>query len=595
MKKPRFSLGAAVRDIGSERAEAEQIEVLFRNAAVGVIAAASAAAVLGPAFARLGVLPVSVGILWAACIACCAIAHLALRASYRRMPAPGRQRRRRWAIIFTIIAFAEGAAWGALPIMLAPAGEFALEMLGAVVTVTVAAGAIPAFGSYLPAFAALFLPATLPYAFYNAWVGGVLHDSAAALMVIFIFGMGGLGLQFNRNFAALIGLQLEKDQLAESLLRQKELAERANFEKSKFLAAASHDLRQPVHALGLFVAALRGVQVSPQAARLIGEIDASVTALDDLFSALLDMSQLDAGIVLVRRQIFPIQPLLARIVRDYAKEADEKSLTVVLRESSAFVETDPLLLERVLRNLLANAVRYTQRGRILVGCRRGGGVLTIQIWDTGPGIPVKERERIFQEFFQIENGERDRSKGLGLGLAIVRRLSNLLACPLIVRSEVGKGSCFGISVPRVAASKVEPAPAPVAGALRRGFIVVVDDEASVQQAMDNLLRSWGHEVIAAPSGDILMDRLADLPARPDLIIVDYRLQGEETGVSVVNRLHAEYNTSIPAIMITADTDRDRLTEAKASGILVLHKPVASSRLRTAIGNLMKADNPALAD
>lgn len=596
MKKPRRPKGGFAQNAVTARGEAEQIAAIFRNVALGVVAAASAAVILGPVFVRLNVLPSRLAAAWSLWIVCCATAHLLLWRAYRRTPPIG-QMRARWPNLFTIIAFAEGIAWGALPVMLAPAGEYGLEMLGVVVTLAVAAGAVPAFGAYLPAFLALFLPATIPYAIYNILAGGSLHDAAAALMVIFILGMGGLGLQFNRNFSALIGLRLEKEQLVESLLRQKELAEHANFAKSKFLAIASHDLRQPVHALGLFVGALRGVPVPQEAARLIGEIDASVLALDELFSALLDVSQLDAGIVQARKQIFPIQPLLTRIVRDYVEEAEAKSLKLVLWPSSAYVETDPLLLERILRNLIANALRYTDRGRVVVGCRRGPS-LQVQVWDTGPGIPVAERERIFQEFFQIENEGRDRSKGLGLGLAIVRRLSDLLTCPLTLRSEVGKGSCFSLAVRCVAPvhpQGSEPFATVAAGALKRGFIVVIDDETPAQQAVYGLLKSWGHEVIIAASGDALMDRLADCPARPDLIIADYHLKGEETGISVINRLHAEYNLSIPAIVMTGDTTPDRVAQAKESGFLVLHKPVPSSRLRTAIGNLMKSDSDTAID
>jgi two-component system, sensor histidine kinase len=288
-------------------------------------------------------------------------------------------------------------------------------------------------------------------------------------------------------------------------------------------------------------------------------------------------------------QAFPIQPLLERICRDHAAEAAAKGIRLALHPCSAVVHTDPILLERVLRNIVANAVRCTERGRVVIGCRRGAR-LRIQVCDTGPGIAPELQEQVFQEFFQVSNPERDRAKGLGLGLAIVKRLTTLLDLPLELRSTLGKGSVFTVAVPlgaplQVGAPLAEPT---MLDAVPRGLILVIDDEAAIQEAMRSLLSSWGHEVIVAGSGAEMLERTASCPTRPDLIVCDYRLRGGENGIAVIEQLQSEYNAEIPAVLITGDTAPERLVEAQQSGLLLLHKPVANAKLRAAISHLMTA-------
>jgi len=238
---------------------------------------------------------------------------------------------------------------------------------------------------------------------------------------------------------------------------------------------------------------------------------------------------------------------------------------------------------------VANAVAYTDKGRILVGCRRGPR-LRLQVLDTGRGIAPDEQQKVFQEFYQIANPERDRTRGVGLGLAIVKRLSTLLEHPLQLESQPGKGTCFTITLPR-ADSRLEAdsstalaSSAPVAQG--SGLILVVDDEVAIQVAMKALLQSWGYSVIAAGSYAEMMERLANHPAIPCLIICDYRLRDNETGSVVIEQLRNEYNDEIPGMLITGDTAPDRIKEAQASGYLLLHKPVANSKLREAIVQLM---------
>jgi CheY-like chemotaxis protein len=328
-----------------------------------------------------------------------------------------------------------------------------------------------------------------------------------------------------------------------------------------------------------------------EAHKLLDHIDESVSAMGGLFGGLLDISRLDAGVVEVNLRGFAIQPLLERICSDYRAEAAAKGVRLRLRRCSLAVRSDPLLLERVIRNIVANAVTYTDRGRVLVGCRRGNH-LSIQVWDTGEGIPPDRQEHVFQEFFQLGNPERDRTKGVGLGLAIVRRLTTLLGHKLQLLSRVGAGSVFAVSVPLATASEVvsEQTDETLTRTMVKGsgLVLFVDDEPAIQIAMQRLLQDWGYETIVASSGAEMLERLATCDERPALIICDYRLRAHETGIAVIHRLRTEYNHDIPGMLLTGDTAPDRLKEAQESGLLLLHKPTQNSRLRAAINSLIRA-------
>jgi signal transduction histidine kinase len=430
----------------------------------------------------------------------------------------------------------------------------------------------------------------------SAVAGTAIDWSLAALDIVYIVTIIGLAKQTNENFLQSLRLRFDKEALAKRLGFEKERAEEANLAKSRFLASASHDLRQPIHALGMFLGALAQYKMGDEMRRLVEHMEGSVYAMDSLFSSLLDISRLDAGVVQSHPQSFRIGPLLERICRDHTNEAQEKNIRLVCCPSSLLVFTDPILFERILRNIISNAVRYTDRGRVLVGCRRRGERLRIEVWDSGRGIPNDKQDRVFEEFYQLDNPERDRTKGLGLGLAIVKRLMAILGCPFEFRSRVGVGTVFTLSVPIANAAVVleNPAEHPQ-GVFQRGLIVVVDDEITIREAMLSLLGGWGHRVIVGGSGEEMLAELANCPTRPDLIICDYRLRAGENGIEVIRRLQSEYNEDIPAVLITGDTAPDRLAEAKASGFLLLHKPVANAKLRATISHLMAAPQAELFD
>jgi signal transduction histidine kinase/DNA-binding NarL/FixJ family response regulator len=372
--------------------------------------------------------------------------------------------------------------------------------------------------------------------------------------------------------------------------------EAANLAKSRFLAAASHDLRQPVHALNLFVAQLRTETDQAERSRVTGQIDAAVTAMNDLFNALLDISKLDAGALAPDVTDFPLAHVLQRIERTFSPVAREKGLQLRMVPSDAWVRSDFILLERILLNLVSNAIRYTFRGGVLVGCRRRGGRLRIEVWDSGIGIPADQRENIFGEFYQLAVSERDSREGLGLGLAIVDRLCRLLDHRLELTSTLGRGSCFTVSLPMAAAPQ-EPIEYSIASRATVDpasgkLIVVIDDDALALDAMRGLLRRWGCLVVTAESESAALASLAGDDPLPDLIISDYRLADGHTGIEAIQRLRSAFRAPVPAFLITGDIAPERLSEASANGFHLLHKPVDPMALRAMLNQILRGGGKA---
>jgi CheY-like chemotaxis protein len=388
-------------------------------------------------------------------------------------------------------------------------------------------------------------------------------------------------------------IRYENERLLDALAREREevllardRAEEADRAKSRFLAAASHDLRQPLHALSLFSAAL-SVRASDDATReLSSHMDTTLSALSLLLDSLLDISKLDAGAVQPEIKRVSVGPLMTRIAVDFRAIAQQKGLDVRVAPVDADVQTDPALLERILRNLVDNAVKYTRRGVIELAAERDDAAVRVSVRDTGPGIPPAERERIFEEFYQIGNPERDRAKGLGLGLAIVRRLARLLRAEIELKSDVGQGSTFIVSLPPAAAVPTLAVERPDAeeattGTLSDMHVLVIDDEPAVRIGMRALLESWGCRVMTC-SHYAEAERLLDEYGSPvDMIIADFRLREHENGIETVHRLRARVG-EVPALLLTGDTAPERLREAKLSGLPLLHKPVTADKLRLAM-------------
>lgn len=390
-----------------------------------------------------------------------------------------------------------------------------------------------------------------------------------------------------RYFSGTIRDITERKSAEDALRASKAEADRANVAKSKFLAAASHDLRQPVQAMMLFQSALEERLDGHPASRLLKSLGEAMGSLRMLLDSLLDVSKLDAGLIVPTPVDMQIGPLLDRLGAEYHAQAAAKGLRLRVVGNAATIRSDPALLERILRNLIENALRYTERGGVLIGCRRQGGNLHIDVVDTGIGIQSDKHEEIFEEFFQVGNPERDRNKGLGLGLAVVRRLARLLGHRIELRSLPGRGSVFRVEVPAVTLSspgsdRLKSVPAMDVG---HGLILVIDDEPLVRQGLQAMLEGWGYRVLTAGSIEdaVLHVESGEWPAA---ILADYRLRGGETGLDAIRAVCERLNMPVPATVITGDTAPERLVEVRAGGHALLHKPVAANDLRNAVVEML---------
>jgi signal transduction histidine kinase/CheY-like chemotaxis protein len=400
------------------------------------------------------------------------------------------------------------------------------------------------------------------------------------------------------TFADQAVIAIENVRLFEEIQDKSRQLEIANKYKSHFIASASHDLRQPLHALNLFVAQLRAETDPKERDRLASRIEAAVSSMNELFAALLDMTKLDAGILEPNVTEVSIARLFQRIETTFAGAAREKGLRLRIVASGAWVRSDAILLERILLNLVSNAVRYTSNGSVVIGCRPRGENLRIDICDSGPGIPEEQHRAIFGEFYQIGVNETGRKSGLGLGLAIVERLGRLLGHTIEVESHPGRGSRFSLSVPRVAkrraATDAQTIDAGGADPAQGKLVVVIDDDPLVLDGMGGILRSWGCAVITADSEQAALASIQRTSRRPDLIISDYRLPSGKTGIEAIKVLNRESGGLIPAFLISGDTAPDRLRDASEHGFHLLHKPVPPMRLRAMVNQLLRARPAAIA-
>ena len=442
---------------------------------------------------------------------------------------------------------------------------------------------------YRPLYLVTFPPLLLPFV-----VRAMIDSDGTTKLLALLAGTGLIYTSVTtRNLSKLMGSSLahrfNNEILVEQLQAQKQLAEgalgqaeEANRAKSRFLAAASHDLRQPLHALGLFVSAMKLHVVGDQGMHILERVESTVRSTEVMFNAMLDVSRLDAGVLVPNIRPIPLAPLLTQLKAEYTPLAEAKDLRLRTRLGEYSVVSDPTLLERVIRNYLGNAIRYTQRGGVLLACRQRNGSLSIEVWDTGHGIPENRQTDIYEEFYQLHNPERDRSKGLGLGLAIVKRISLLLSHPIRLSSRIGRGSMFSIEVPiapNVAGDAAhEPDGILDETVLIGACVLVIDDEADAREAIEVLLKQWGCRVLSADSAESALELLRKHDVTLDAVLSDYRLRAGRTGIAAIQAIEREFGTT-SAALITGDTAPDRLKEATTSGYKLMHKPLNPSHLK----------------
>jgi two-component system, sensor histidine kinase len=362
-------------------------------------------------------------------------------------------------------------------------------------------------------------------------------------------------------------------------------AEQASLAKSRFLAAASHDLRQPMHAISLYVESLKPQMQGRAAEDTLNKIERSILGTVELFNAILDVTKLDAGVVQPNLAPVRIRKFFQHLADEFAAEADRRGLSLRVRAPDAWIESDAILLERIVRNLLSNALLHTTSGGVLLSARPYQGKLRLQVWDTGSGIAPEHQPRIFEEFYQAEAQSAQTRHGLGLGLAIVRRLARLLGYPLQLHSRPGQGTVFSLDVPALANSPADTdEPEAVGSGKLKGCAAVVDDDPAILNALGHLLQQWGMETRLLNN---LHQIVHDLQAAPDVVLADYQLHNGETGLMVAQEVHKRWGAHVPIVLVTGDTRMKTIQALRQSGFPVLHKPVHPDQLRTLIAKLLQ--------
>jgi signal transduction histidine kinase len=578
----------------------DQVDNLHAFARTGLVGNTVGASVIVALYAHA--VPMLTMTVWAVLFGAALVLRAVLTVTYLRRWRGSSALLRSWRNRYLTGVLATGAMWGASVWLFYPYGGN-LERIALLLTVySFCISAVPAlatqFGAFIAFVALTFVPMILRIALLPD------HDGWTLAGILFlIFGITVmLGRSYQRSFARVVALkqrglqllaQLQVEKVAADQARRE--AETANRAKTQFFAAASHDLRQPLHALGLFAEALRHrIGTDAEVAHLVNSINSSVDALEGLFSELLDITKIDTGGVEARPENFSVEAMFARLKLHFEPTAFEKGLALRFRGGKHFGYADPLLLDRVVRNLLSNAIRYTNDGGIVVGARQRGDKLRFEVWDTGLGIRPHEQDRIFEEFYQVSNDapplEPTQRKGLGLGLAIVRRLARVLDAPLRLRSVPGRGTMFSIEIalgqrPKPSEPSMPLRPA-IGLTLDRRLIVIVEDDPAVLGGLQVLLKSWGADVLAFDSYATAADWAAAAAARklvkPDLLIVDFRLESGHTGLEVIQSMRGAFGSALPAVIVTGSLMSNQEGEAHAHDFHLLLKPVVPTKLRAMI-------------
>lgn len=568
----------------------EQIRLIYNQGPVLVAGATLCAMIITLFLWRQ--LPQSMLLFWLAAVGISTLLRIWVISVYLKADRQTREQHI-WGPFFWLGTLTAGMIWGAWPLMFYQlySTEYLLlisTIFAGMVAVSAASGSI-----YLPSFLSFSLPLILPLGITHIVSGNDSLVLTGLLLIMFLGVNFFLAARGHRQYRELIRSQFENVELMERLAEEKQIAERAVIAKSRFLAAASHDLRQPLHAMGLFLSALRQRETEPKKLEIIDDMGKSAEALNGLFNSLLDVSRLDAEIIEFNPTHLTARNMFDGLRAQFVQQADEKGIHLQVEAELHVIYTDAILLERVLRNLLSNAIQYTSDGEITLRCEEHvDGSKLVTLSDSGIGIPAESVEDVFSEYYQLNNPARDRNKGLGLGLAIVKRLCELMDVPLEMESVEGQGTTFRLIVPGGDPAQIKPLTRREATMEANGrCVLVVDDEVQVLQSMRHILEGWGCEVLLAESARDALKVIALTDVTPDIIISDYRLRGEHNGVDAVAAIRESVEFDIPAIIISGDTSPERLKQVKETGLRLLHKPVSPVELHQIMHDLMDSAEP----
>nr|WP_295658845.1 ATP-binding protein [Polymorphobacter sp.] len=497
-----------------------------------------------------------------------------------------------WSRHHAIYQTTLGLVWGATMFLFAHPGDPISVATTACVIILLTAGAVPGQSYNPPAVYGYLVTTYVPLVVRLLTFPGIDYHLFAVLLAAFAGALALMCRLQAESFAAGVRIRYRNVELVDALRAQTEdavaaraAAEAASLAKSQFLAAASHDLRQPLYALGLFSATLESLDLRPDAREIVGHVKTNLDALESLFSGLLDISRLEAGVIAIKPETIATDTLFDRLDHYLRPIATEHGLDLRYRSDGSMVRSDPALLEQILLNLASNALRNTLRGGVLIAARRRGDAVRFEVWDTGIGIAAADLDRIFDDFIQVGNPERNRRKGMGLGLAIAARSARLLGTRIEVRSQPGRGSIFHLAQPLTGAVALQAelaadAADPIAG-LR---VLIIDDDPEVRDAVAVLLRQWRLEVDVVADGTAAIARI-DSGGDYDVVLTDYRLPGVHTGLDLVGQLESRAKRALNCCIVTGDLDAAVIAAAAARGVPLIHKPLQPGRLRALIAHL----------
>lgn len=580
----------------SLRVLSAQMELLDRNLPYAFVISAIAALLTGLICSRALHLPGA----WNWALATCGMSLLCLSVR-QALPRPtDRSKVLIYAHMVRLLAGLSGICWGAFGVLLLDQPNPMSIAIVLCVTAGINSGGLAVFAPSWPVAVTYWLTNIVPVMAVLLRSRDELSVMMGLAVMLYLIAMTVFSYFASRGALRAIDLGFENEglvlrlrdqtqraldarQVAEQALAE---AEQANRAKTVFLASASHDLRQPLHAMGLFLNALARANLDGRQAQLLEQAQASAQATGEMLNTLMDFSKVDAGVVKPQMQPFALQPMFRKLEREMAPLAEEKGLAFRMRDTSVILHADPSLVEMILRNLVLNAIRYTERGAVLLACRRRGARALIEVWDTGIGVPDEQHAEIFREFHQLGNPERDRRKGLGLGLAIVEGLARAMSVDVSLNSVPGRGSVFRLGLP------VSQSPWRDADVVRQDEpdlsglrVLLIDDDETVRAAMCDLLASWGCWCEAVASDEEALQVLGRFD--PDVVLADYRLRSHRTGLQAVEAVRKRLGHDVPAAIITGDTAVERLREAHDSGFPLLHKPVPADRLQSTLFSLWR--------
>jgi two-component system, sensor histidine kinase len=486
-----------------------------------------------------------------------------------------------WFQSVVIHNFILGTIVGVLPIICYNDPNLTTIIVLIVMACGLIVGGSAVLSAYLTAYFAWSVPITIGIIIFI----GYLDLPQLELLPVFPILTVITGVVFALNARQLIHSSIETNLKNEILVVR---AEQAAKDKSRFFASASHDLRQPLHALGLFIDTLDRNLKDELDRKLVKNISQVTEDLQILFDALLDISRLDAGVVEIKKEHFIAKDILKKMKTEFKSIAKEKGIQLKIIESNSVIYSDKVLSERIIRNLIDNAIKYTSSGSVTISTKETAESINVEVVDSGIGISDEELNNIFNEFYQINNPERDRNKGLGLGLSIVKRLIDILSLKLNIERVEPHGTKFIISFPTGDINKIKEYTdqnITTENKFDNLCVLVIDDEIQILEGMDTMLSNWGFDVLLADSIESAIVQMKGNET-PDFILSDYRLRNNTTGIEAMHKIREISDKEIPALLLSGDTDPEKSKESQTAGLKLLHKPVKPAQLRTAIHKIL---------